>query len=160
MTNSPHTTFDMEVVTSKNPQAFVETLFQRINVQARAVTLEGMTQISTEYFDITTFDGARDAISSDLGIEPTVFIEFRPKATLDTEIIAIRRLLQALDKWLHFIGNDFVLTYNGADVMMYRKDCQLVINEACEAWTPARLSLLTFPFSVVNMPAVHEIAEE
>lgn len=160
MSNSPQMTFDMEVVTSKSPQVFVENLFERINVQARSVTLEGITQMSTENFDITIFDGARDAISGELGIEPTVFIEFRPKTTLDTDIIAIRRLLQALDKWLHFIGNDFVITYNGSSLMMYRKDCQLKVNEACEAWTPARLSLLTFPFSVVNIPAVHEIADE
>ena len=152
--------FDLEVVTSRTPVEFVRALFERIDVTATAEHLDGILEIRTENFEISTFDGARDAISAELGIIPTVFIEFRPKPSLDTDIIAVKRLLEATDRWLHFIQNDMLLTYNGESVMMFRKDGQLKINSACKAWTPARLSLITYPYDVVEMPAVRDIADE
>ncbi|MEO0563036.1 MAG: SitI3 family protein [Chloroflexota bacterium] len=151
------TTFDMEVVTSRTPRAFVEALFERIDVPTDdAQTLAGITEITTEHFDISTFDGARDAISAELGIEPTVFIQFRPKPSLATDIIAVKRLITAVDKWLHDIGNDVVLVFNGESVMMFRKDGVLKLNEASRGWTDARRSLITYDYTVVTMPALRD----
>lgn len=153
------TTFDLEVVTRRKPGEFVHALFERIDVNAIVEEFEGVCEIKTENFEISAFDKARDAISEELGIEPTVFIQFRPRPTLDTDIIAVKHLLQAMDKWMHAIENDFVLVYNGESVMMFRRDCQLSINTASKAWTPARLSLITFAYNEVEMPALRDTTE-
>lgn len=151
------TTFDLEVVTSRKPGEFVEALFDRIDVEAHIEELDDLCEIQTESFAISAFDHAVDATSRDLGIHPTVFVEFRPKPSLPTDIIAVKRLLQAMNEWMRAINNDFVLVYNGETVMMYRRDCQLVVNIACKAWTPARLALITFAYQEVAIPAVREI---
>lgn len=157
MTNT--ITFDLEVVTSRTPTAFVQALFERIDVVASVQMLEGIKEITTPNFQISAFDGASDALSQELCIEPTVFIQFRPKPTLETPLLAIKRLLEAMDKWLHAIPNDFVMIYNGEAVMMYRKDGLLTLNRACTAWTPARTALITYPYTEADMPAITDVVD-
>lgn len=158
---TPYTTYDLEVVTSRTPRQFVEALFERIGVETESdEELAGITEIRTPNFDISAFGGARDALSHELGIEPTVFIEFRPKPTLDTDIIAVKRLLEAIDRWLHFIENDVALIHNGETVMLYRKEGKLRINQACKSWTPARLSLITYPYSDRDIISMSESAKK
>jgi len=154
------TTFDMEVVTSCTPQEFVERLFKRINIVAQVENLNDIMEIYTKNFEISSFANADDAISKELGISPNVFVEFRPKPALQTDILAVKRLLEATDKWLHFIDNDIVLTYNGESVMLYRKNGKLRINAASKGWTPARLTLITYPYENVEMPALRETADD
>lgn len=160
MTNNANNygTYDLEVVTSRTPGDFVHALFERIGVEAHVEEIEGIWDITTQNFRITAFDGAHDALSGDLGIIPTVFIEFRPKPTLETDILALKNLITALDKWLHYIQNDCALIHNGEAVMLYRKDGKLYVNDACRAWTPARLSLVTYPYDTVTMPALKDIS--
>ncbi len=154
------TTFDMEVVTSCTTHEFVERLFKRINIVAQVENLNDITEIYTKNFEISSFANADDAISKELGIRPNVFIEFRPKPALQTDILAVKRLLEATDKWLHFIDNDIVLTYNGESVMLYRKNGKLRLNGASNGWTPARLTLITYPYETVEMPALRETADD
>ncbi|MEM6529288.1 MAG: SitI3 family protein [Chloroflexota bacterium] len=148
------TTFDLEVVTDHSPHEFVTRLFKRVNVRAKIERVGDVDEISTQNFEITVFDGAEDALSCELDIEPNVFIEFRPKPQLRTDVLAIKRLLEAMNQWLHVIDNDFAMIYNGESVMMYRQDCVLYVNTASSGWTPARLSLLTFPYETVEMPSL------
>lgn len=156
----PTTTFDMEVVTSHSPREFVTRLFERINITAEVEPLGDITEIRTQNFEISTFTNATDAISHELGIAPNVFVEFRPRPTLQTDIIAVKRLLEATNKWLHFIDNDMVLIYNGESVMMYRKGGKLRVNDASRGWTPARLSLINYPYETVTMPALRETTDD
>ena len=144
-------TFDLEVVTSRTPAEFVRLLFERIDVETHIQQYEDIAEIRTENFEISAFAGAQDAISSELNITPAVFIEFRPLPQLPTQIIAIKRLIVAIDKWLHFIHNDFALIYNGSIVMMYRKDKQLYVNDLCQIWNEHRLGLLTYPYEKVQI---------
>jgi hypothetical protein len=155
MTNT--TTFDMEVVTEHSPHEFVKRLFKRVNVKAHIERVGKVEQISTENFEISAFDGAEDALSCELEIDANVFILFRPKPHLRTDILAIKHLLEAMNQWLHVIDNDFALIHNGESVMMYRKNCELFINMASAGWTPARLSLITFDYTEVEMPALREV---
>jgi hypothetical protein len=150
----------MEVVTSCTPQTFVERLFERINIVAEVEELGDITEIRTTNFEISCFANADDAISVELGILPNVFVEFRPKPSLQTDLIAVKRLMEATDKWLHFIDNDMVMVYNGESVMMYRKQGKLRVNAASKGWTPARLSLITYPYETVEMPALRETTED
>ncbi|MEL6150904.1 MAG: hypothetical protein AAFV33_22330 [Chloroflexota bacterium] len=148
------TTFDIEVVTEHSPHEFVTRLFKRVNITAKIERVGDVDEISTSSFEITAFDGAEDALSCELEIDPNVFIEFRPKAHLRTDILAIKHLLEAMNQWLHVIDNDFAMIHNGESVMMYRQDCALYVNTASDGWTPARLSLLTFPYETVEMPSL------
>jgi len=154
MTNT--TTFDIEVVTQRTPHDFVKQLFKRVNIKANIERVGDIEEISTNSFEITAFDGAEDALSDELNIAPNVFIEFRPKPHLQTDLLAIKHLIEALNQWLHVIDNDFAMIHNGESVMMYRCNCELFINKASNGWTPARLSLITFPFQTVEMPALRD----
>ncbi|GEM_PF-2709535 len=144
-------TFDLEVVTSRTPAEFVRLLFERIDVETHIQQYEDIAEIRTENFEISAFAGAHDALSAELAIAPDVFIEFRPLPQLATQIIAIKRLIVAIDKWLHFIHNDFALIYNGSIVMMYRKDKRLYVNELCPVWNEHRRGLLSYPYEIVQI---------
>ncbi len=155
----PTTTFDVEVVTEHTPQEFVERLFERVKIKTDIEVVDDAANITTKNFEITAFDHAQDALSRELGIEPNVFIEFRPKPTLQTDLLAIKYLLEAMNEWLHAIDNDFCMVHNGESVMMYRKDCQLYINVASNGWTANRLTLITHPFQTVEMPPLTKAAD-
>ena len=149
-------TFDVEVVTDHDPQKFVIELFKHIDIETEIEQINGINQMSTSSFAISTFDQAQDMISAELGIQPNVFIQLRPKQTLQTDVLAIKHLLEAINHWLGRIDNDFVLVYNGETVMMYRKNCQLYVNTASAGWTEARLNTITVPYEEVHIPAVED----
>lgn len=154
------TTFDVEVVTEKTAATFVTALFERVNVTAEVEPIKGGgAEITTQNFTISAFDNAEDALSCELDIDPNVFIEFRPKLTLQTDILAIKRLLEAMNEWMRLIDNDFSMVHNGESVMMYRKACQLYVNPASNGWTPNRLTLITIPYETVAMPPLTQAAE-
>lgn len=147
-------TFDVEVVTDYDPQKFVIELFKHIDIETEIEQINGINQMSTSSFAISTFDQAQDMISTELDIQPNVFIQLRPKQTLQTDVLAIKHLLEAINHWLGRINNDFALVYNGETVMMYRKNCQLYVNTASAGWTEARLNTITVPYEEVHIPAV------
>lgn len=149
-------TFDIEVVTQHDSHTFVIELFKHIDTQTDIEHIDGIQQLQTESFAISAFDQAQDMLSAELGIQPNVFIQFRPKQTLQTDVLAIKRLLEAIDHWIKRIDNDFVLVYNGETVMMYRKNAQLYVNTASAGWTDARLSIITALYQKVHIPALDE----
>ncbi len=149
-------TYDIEVVTNYSPTEFVQRLFKRVNIDAEIESIKGMDVISTASFEITAFADAEDALTCELDIDPNVFIAFRPRPTLQTDILAVKHLLEAVNQWLHMIDNDFAMVHNGESVMMYRQAGQLYVNAASKGWTPSRLSLLTYPYEEVQMPPLTE----
>jgi len=153
------TTFDVEVVTDHEPHVFVVELFKYVDIEAEVEDIDGIQQMRTNSFAITVFDQAHDTISAELGIEPNVFIQFRPKQNLQTDVIAIKHLLEAINHWLKIIDNDFALVYNGETVMIYRKQKQIYVNVASRGWTEARLSIINVPYEEVSMPALDETTD-
>ncbi len=149
-------TFDVEVVTQHDPHTFVIELFKHIDVETDIEHIDGIEQLQTDNFAISAFDKAQDMLSAELGIQPNVFIQFRPKRTLQTDVLAIKHLLEAIDHWIKRIGNDFSMVYNGETVMMYRKGNQLYVNTASAGWTDARLNIITVPYEEVHIPALDE----
>ena len=153
----PTSTYDIEVVTDLSPYAFVQHLFKRVNIHAVIEKVSGVAQISTPSFEISAFDDAEDALTRELAIDPNVFIHLQPHPDLQTDILAVKHLLEAVNQWLHVIDNDFAMVHNGESVMMYRQSRQLYVNIASKGWTPPRLSLLTYPYEKVKMPPLTEV---
>ncbi len=149
-------TFDIEVVTQHDPRTFVIELFKHIDVDVDIEHIDGITQMQTDHFAVSAFDEAQDMIPVELGIQPNVFIQFRPKQNLQTDVLAIKNLLEAIDYWIKRINNDFALVYNGETVMMYRKGNQLYVNTASAGWTDARRSIITTAYKEVHIPALDE----
>jgi hypothetical protein len=150
------TTFDIEVVTDCAPHEFVARLFERVNIPVEIEHINGINEITTPNFEISAFGEAADALSQELNIKPNVFIECRPKSSLRTDLLAIKRLLEAVNHWMHALENDFAMIYNGDSVMMYRKDGKLTVNTESEGWTPARMTLITVPYATVRLSPMDE----
>lgn len=145
------TTFDIEVVTDCAPHEFVTKLFKRVNIRATVEQINSIAEITTPSFEISAFGEVADALSHELSIAPNVVIECRPKPSLRTDILAIKHLLEAVNQWMQVIQNDFAMIYDGDSVMMYRKDGVLTVNTESAGWTPARLTLITVPYTTVRL---------
>lgn len=147
-------TYDLEVTTNLTPAAFVRLLFSRINVPIQLEHFNGIYEIKTPNFEISAFGDVEDAISEDMGIRPDVVVEFRPRPLAHAHVRGLEALLNAIDAWLRELDNDFIMIYNGAIIMMYRKDGRLVLNRACPVWTDERRALLKFPYDMVSIPGI------
>ncbi|MFZ4816383.1 MAG: SitI3 family protein [Phototrophicaceae bacterium] len=153
-------TFDLEVATHRSPDEFVKFMFGLIHIPIEFEALDGIWETQTQNFEVSVFDHAADALTSELGIHPTVFVEFRPKPSLETDIIAVKHLLQAIDRWMLEMPYDFALVHNGESVMMYRRVGKFYVNLASNGWTPARLSLITVPYEPIDIPPLNATIAE
>ncbi len=148
-------TYDLEVVTTATPTDVVAELFRSVKVRPQFAQYDGITEAVTPLFDVTAFGGATDALSEDLGIYPSVFIEFRPRPHHDADVMAFRKLLHATVNWMTTHGEDMALIKNGEMVLLYRRNGRVVLNNAAtNEWTPQRLSLLDINYDTVYMPAI------
>lgn len=81
-----------------------------------------------------------DPVVTDLGLSPTVFVEFRlEKSEVERQDDEMVRVVDAL---LHKVSGDAVLTFGGDVILLVRRNGALTVTDDDEFWPPARLALL------------------
>lgn len=109
-------------------------------------TADELTGTGIELLSGTTVQVGRanptpiDPVVTDLGVRPTVWVEFRlEKSDVERQDDEMVRVVAAL---LHKVPGDAVLTFGGGVILFVRRDGALTVTDNDEFWPPARLALL------------------
>jgi hypothetical protein len=147
------------ISTNAKPEQALQQLFDINGIDTR-VTLEGLDPSISLYFArregyiiyaYSVSERMRHHFTSEFGITPTVHLKFRYDNMVNITHLE-DELVKMIFKLLDHTDNDIALIFLDALFVLVRKSGQILLNSRIGFWTQDNLKLITFPYTLVNIP--------
>jgi hypothetical protein len=143
--------YRLRIATSLEPSQVLRSLSLLHSLETRSGQLSGPGVIAIQVSPVS--ERGSSVIRDAFGFSPTVDITFRLEK-LENLDAGVRTVIRATLELLRETAGEVVMLFNGEDVVLLRKDGLLVLNNAWDFWSQARLAQVTLPYAMRSIPSL------